>query len=202
MSELFKILTAGHMKLKPVAPPSSQVIACPIGYTGSGQTQTRAVTWDVASQSWVTGDWNTVSVDCQIDQFTFVGPDLAYNNDTVNGWFVESVGPVDAPVVYVTYDQTLSTNGHTARIRARYIWVGRTIQYEVWAPTLAGRLCRPHWKAEAPSHKGPESNWHAFQTLDSSGYAYFSPQAEPEYGFGPPNNIKSGEVNGCNIDIR
>lgn len=200
MSEILKVLVSSHMRLKPVSPPTSQVIACPVGYEGAGETQTRTSTWNVASQSWVVGDWVTTEFNCQISQFTFVGPDLAYDNGT--GWVSEQVGPVGDRHTYITYDKTLEANGHTARIRARYEWLTRMIQYEVWAPTLAGRLCRPHWKAEAPSVKGPESTWQAFEVLDPSGYLFVPPRSEPEYGYGPPKNIKFGEANGCNIDIR
>lgn len=200
MSELLKVLVANGIRPKPASPPTTQVIACPVGYEGAGQTQVRTSVWDVASQTWVVGDWNTTVFDCQIAQFTFVGPDLAFDN--AGGWVNQTVNPGPLQRIYTTYDQTLSANGHTARIRARFEWTTREIHYEVWAPTLAGRLCRPHWKAEAPSHKGPESNWQAFEVLDPTGYLFVPPRQEAEYGFGPPNNIKFGEVNGCNIDIR
>jgi hypothetical protein len=107
------------------------------------------------------------------------------------------------PTAYIQsvklYDYNLSANGYTAHIKAWYLWGPQAIGYEVWCPALAGRTVLAHWTED--SYKGPPSNWHAPQVLDANGYTAFYAHSEPEYGYGPPCNIKNGEYNACNIDV-
>lgn len=200
MSDLFKVLVGGGIKPKPPMPETSQLVACPANYMGNGQTQEREATWNVETQHWDLTEWETEVFDCVPAAFSFVGPDL----EVCSGWHYSTI-PFNETGAAV-YDHTLYAMGFTARIRAMY---GKppnsrrgAIAYEVWAPELAGRLCRPHWKEEGPSWKGPESNWQPFMPLDANGYLYVPWRREPEYGSGPAHNPKCGEVIGCRIDIK
>lgn len=203
MSDLFKVLVGGGIKPKPPQPATSQVIACPANYTGPGQTQTRSANWNVATQTWDTSAWVTTVFNCVPAAFTFVGPDEVVGG----GWVLTPYPGMEQSIVY---DRTITAMGFTARIKAIFAWhidegegsFPAGISYEVWCPELAGRLCRPHWKAEGPSWKGPESNWQAFAPLDGSGYLHVPFRNEPEYGSGPYHRPKYGEVIGCNIDIQ
>lgn len=221
---LLRVLTGEGASIKPVAPASTQTLACPVGQTGTGQHQSRTVTWDVASQSWAVGNWNTTDYDCRVETFSFIGPvvttgpggwaSAGYWSNEPSPEFPDGhwEGEVPPPGVWATenlfmvngalkYDFTLTSGSYTCRIEAWYLWGPQAIGYAVTSIQLAGATVLAHWQDEAPSYKGPPSTWHSPKVLDATGYATFYAQAEPEYGSGPPKNIKNGEYNGCNVDV-